>query len=491
LSDGRAAPPAPAPPGSRAVIAVLLLHSALFCGLYPAGLSISDEAQYARQAAAFAEGRTTVAAIRADDGAQVQLRPSDYAAGTAGWYALFVLAIGWLLGWKAAFLGALAATVIAVLATARMLRDQRADPRLALLLLANPATLVLGRTTMSDLPATMMVAVGLMLLFKPGRTRAEAFVAGLVGGLSLSLRATNVAVLAPFAIGAVARRERGWPALILGAAAGIGARLAAHAWLYGDPLYTKPHAHGFALAHVVDNLPLHAAGLLLLMPAGAAAALTYRGPRRAELIAATLLFIATPLSWGYRGAESGGVAGWVLGWRLELPLAPVLCVALGERLPVWWRWVRERAGGPGLGRFGARGASVAVALLAVVLVGAHGKVWQVQRTQARIPAIAARHAPPEACVVAHRQLLRKYLHELGGWRCTIRLRDAGPRLVQGATARGPVFGVHIRRGDSAAHRRRQRRVAARLQRMGGGAQPHVSAALGGGRTLLVWRLGGP
>lgn len=374
-------PPAPGPTPQafranrtdRSILAgVFALYAIGFVIWWPSAVAVTDEAEYVRQASAYAVGETHRVVRDPWTGGERTMVAGSYPLGTAALQAPFVR-IG---GWRAAALASVFGLGVLLWAVARLLEDAGRSPLYALIALGYPPALVLGRIAMSDVPGAALVAVGLWAFWRgqfgvrgvpvahPGRWL---FGAGLALGSSVLLRETIVLVFAPFAIGAVVRYGRQWHAarvrprtpilaLVAGFSLAATARLVAWGLVFGHVFYVR-YTPVFDVSGLWQQGPLYLFALLVLVPGGLLAVLLYKGPLRVEMTVATLGSLLFFAMYEYSGAQSGMVRQLVLGPRYFLPLLPLLILAiadLGARIaprlpaslplrPLRWGWIAAMA----------------------------------------------------------------------------------------------------------------------------------------------------
>jgi 4-amino-4-deoxy-L-arabinose transferase-like glycosyltransferase len=241
---------------------VLAVYSAGFFAFYPNAITITDEACYVRQAAAFCRGEVRVPLTHPITGVTADKVVSWYPPGLS---AMMTPAVA-LWGWRGAFVIPWLAVIAVVLVTARWLADQKLNPLFSLVLLGFIPLAVLGRFGMSDVPSGAMVALGLFFFWRgmdgrlkkrSGTVPSEAqwtvpsgpkllkgdrpqahknglgtvtggwwwLAAGFVAAAAATLRETNVLLFIPLFIGALIREPRRvWP-LVIGGVLGLGCGL--------------------------------------------------------------------------------------------------------------------------------------------------------------------------------------------------------------------------------------------------------------------------
>jgi hypothetical protein len=203
------------------------------------------------------------------------------------------------------------------------------------------------------------------------------FAAGLCAGLSLLFRETNALLFAPLLGGVVLRRKPGMAALLMGCLVGLAVRLLSAYVVYGDPLFVRDPGYRLSVAAIASSAPLYLFALVVLIPGGLPAALTYRGPRRPEILLTAVLYVAFFLAYSFSGTESGGLKRLVVGPRFFIPLTALLAFAVARATPGWLarRGAWARAG------VAVYAAGVVVAAFAVHVV--YGRWSQSQAGMAR------------------------------------------------------------------------------------------------------------
>lgn len=433
------------------VVGLLALYGISFVFFYPVTLTNSDETGYLYQAQLMLKAATTVTKVDPISGATLTEPPTNYSTGTSllmlPWIALF--------GWRGAFVIPVLSLVLAVLVTARWLRDEGRSPLFALLLLGFAPTLVLGRVAMSDVPSMGLVALGLWLFWR-GLDRGAGWwlAAGFVAGASMALRATNTIPFIPLFAGTVLRRDSHWWALLVGGLAGIAGYLVSMDWVYGDALYSlyTRNTYRFDLDTLHERVALYSLGLLVLVPGGFVFTLAYRGRRRPEVIAGFLGFVGVYLAQEYSMQGFALVNRIVLALRYLNPVLPLVAFAMGESVPRLWRQMLERRTGAGRSRLetgGRRVLATALAGLAVACVAVHPIFAAWASGRAEIRDAIHRHVPVDGVFITNWIGTRKYLPEMEQKYKHIDRNDIRPEEVAGLAERyGLVFLVFLDRTDS-------------------------------------------
>jgi len=331
-------------------------------------ISNKDEARYVRQALFYSEGKTAETEENALTGEFEAIRPGLYPPATSILMSPFVRVFGWRGTYVVPFLSLL----LAVVMTGLWIRGDGGSPLFALVIMGFPASLVLGRIAISDAPSMAVVVAGLLCFWKglDGDRPGIWLAAGFLAGASICWRETNAFIFAPFFLGAVLRRDQGVWALVVGGIAGVLLKLGLNSLIFDDPLFYKI-ANGFSFASFISNTPKYLVGLMIFVPAGLLAGLTYRGRRAIELRVAVLLVFMLYAFYNYSGAPSGFMKSLVLGQRFFMPLIPLLAFALAERVPHWWSALQTKLASERVPRLAGLGVAAWVAGLVVASIGVH------------------------------------------------------------------------------------------------------------------------
>lgn len=343
----------------HAALAAFLVGVAIF---WPRVFLVVDEERYVSQAVAFANGGATV------PGADIILPPrpgnviSNYPPGTS----LLQTPLVRVFGWRAAVLLSVMALVVATLTVMRWLRESGRNPAFALMIPGSFACAFFGRMAMSDMPATALVAMVCWLLWGADAARPlRSALTGFLCGAAALFREPLLVLLAPLVVGALVRRQTVAWTLIAGGAVAIALRLGTSALLFGSPLYVRDSGYGFSVSSLVHSVPLYGFILLVMLPGAAVTTFLYRGPRRAELLAAFVAYVALFLLYEYDSIrDNGSLKGLVLASRFMAPLAPIVAFMSAEAWPPLYARVRARLPGPAYAAAVALGAgAIATAFL--------------------------------------------------------------------------------------------------------------------------------
>jgi hypothetical protein len=430
---------------------VLIYLIGVVC-FFPDVITNDDEVRYLELAYAFASGSPCLDNIDPLSG-EVSCGPaSSFLPGTAALMAPPVA----LFGWRGAYLVPGLAMAAATLCTALWLREAGRSPLFALMVLGYLPTLVLGRMATSDVPSTALAALGLWLFWARGPDgRARWAASGLVAGLSLCLRETNVLVFAPLYLGALIRRESRLWALIAGGLAG-SLLLPLGNWIvFGDPLYIYLRRETFAVSNIPDNLPLYAMALLLFIPAGLICGILYRGERSPEMVATVLLFCAFFLSYSYRGEASGLLRSMILGPRYFAPLTPLLAFAAAEALPRIWAALRTRlasGGAKAMERVAALGVRLYVAGVLLAAFAVHPVLDRLTDPLERFRDAIYAHSAAGSVVVLSR-VDRKLVTPMYGKRQRFYIQKLTPEILDGLLARHGAITLALHERRESVHLR--------------------------------------
>ena len=413
------------------LVAVLLLYG-LGLALFPPTVAlISDEAQYVRQAVAYAAGERRVPASN-PPGWELQLQlPSDYPPATSLLQTPFV----WLGGWRGAAWASFLSMALLVLLTASWL-GRRGLPisYAALIPLFLPAA-VLARTGMSDLPSATVVVAALCLLDRSS-SRTSVLGGSFLAGASVAFRDSNPIFLAPALLGYFWRRGS-FLAIAGPAALGASTRFLLAWALQGNALMLR-YRYPFTFVDSGSRALLYAFALLVLVPGGLVAVLAYRGERRGELLGTVGLAFAFFSLYSYSGQDSGLLSSVILGPRYLLPSVPLLALAIGSV-------IETRVVSRGLKRnlerllvFSAAGLSLAV----------HPLMHHWSRRQATLVQALYGATNSRTLLVTEPGATAKYLNGLYGPRIWADKRWVPPAEIPAHLAQGPVQLVFIERDDS-------------------------------------------
>jgi len=399
----------------RLIWALLAIYTLGWLIWQPPGIGIRDETAYVAQAVAFSQGNATVHRVDALTGKERVHAAASKPPGVSLMMAPFVR----LFGLRGAFVLSVLALWIAVLCSASLLKGLGYDPLWSTLILAYIPVLVLGRTAMSDLPATAWTALSLLAFFQwAPKSWRWAVLAGFIIGSNLVIRETNVLLMLPLCMGAVFRRDRHLWALILGGLLGCGLRLLLFSLVFGSMWGFQKEGliYGFSLAAFMQNLPLYLFALMAMVPGGLVYPVLYRGPRRIEMGVTVFIFVAFYALYGYSGAETAGLQRLVVAPRFFAPLIPLLALCAAESGPrVFRAWCSKRSWSDSkTKRLSFLGRWFWIAGLSSAAIAVHPVHHDWTQRRAEISNLIERKVPQDACMILSSGLEKKYVQELYG-----------------------------------------------------------------------------
>jgi hypothetical protein len=413
---------------------VLLAVYALGLVVFPVKLAlISDEAQYVRQAMAYAQGQTRVAIRDVKSGTSSEVLPSPYPPGTALLEVPFVR----LGGWRAAPWASMVSLGAMLWLTATHLRRSGYSTWYAALNLLYLPAAVLGRSAMSDIPSGAIIALSWWFFAREPRSSWNWMLAGFFAGASALFRDANLIFFIPFFIGTVARREA-WQFLLASGLVGAALRPIAAQMLQGRILGLHALYYPFSTTGLAARLELYVLALAGLCPAGLVAVLGYRGCRWPELVGTVSLALLFFGLYGYSGQNSGLVQALVVGPRYFIPLMPLVAVAVAwwaEKLPLGGQTKR-------LLEAGVLGGALLVA--GVV----HPALWIWGKRQESIVEAIYRDTSSQAVIVTELAATAKYLNGLYGDRTVIGRDQLSPDELVRIRERQPVQLLFLDRSEA-------------------------------------------
>jgi 4-amino-4-deoxy-L-arabinose transferase-like glycosyltransferase len=477
----------------RLAVWILAVALGLYCvgyaAFYPHGPTNDDEGLYLEQTQLWVEtGSFRTEKLHPVSGEAEEFVPGDYPVGMVALMAPFVSA----LGWRGGFLPSFLCFLLAVIATAWWLRDERRSPLFALILLAFPAALVAGRLAMSDAPRTAAAAVGLWFFFR-GIDRGAGWwlASGFIAGSALTLRESAVLPFILFFAGTVLRGDRGWGWLLLGGLLGTGLHLGLNQLAFGDALFVRGAStpYHLALDTLHERLPLYLLGLLVLVPGGLFFGLAYRGRRRAEVVLTIAAFFLFYLLQAYGMSASSFVKRLVIALRYFDPLLPVLAIAMAESVP---RLLATAVGTDATRqRLVGRMAGLWVAAVLAVSFVVHPVLARWGADQASIRAAITEAVPNDAVLIANGTAIRKFIDDLARTYVTLHRDRVSPDELQVLRKQHGGFMVALLdRSDSDYWREDAARNAAFIAALGDPA-PLVDLQATGTDRLRIWRIGEP
>ncbi|MEQ1745286.1 MAG: hypothetical protein ABMA02_07670 [Saprospiraceae bacterium] len=430
----------------------------IFAFTCPSHFLVADEVAYFEQALAWAGGKATVV--------------SDYPPGTA----LVAAGLIALFGPKAVFWSGITAWLVGILAIASLLNRLDKPTIWALYPALFLPGIVLTRTLMSDLPSFALAGVFLALHVRSVReqaTRHVTFIAGMVAGLGLLFRETNLLWALPFLTGAALRGQAFWKILWLGFAAGVVPRLVWGWCAFGNPFFVRDSGIGFSIDFLPQNVVFYLSALLVLMPGGLYFWVKNKSPLRWEIWAAAMLFLGVYGCYGYDAFAKSGLKGLVLQGRFLLPLLPFVVLAAAETVTRIGRKFQIGIG------------AVAMALFASVQMLGHIHNTEQQRiTDAllRLPTVVHYTFTPDES--------HKYLNTLHGPQTLLSLWPTEALAERGRPQNPTRYAHLITRSDTADWLKKNGEAEAAFQRYFRGYQTALvcDLTIRDGTRLRAWRV---
>ncbi|MDR9364411.1 MAG: hypothetical protein RI575_03655 [Balneolaceae bacterium] len=410
-----------------------------FAATYPGSIILKDEANYIRQASAFAMGDIHVKYVNPVTQERTEVRPSEYPPGTSLITAPFI-SIG---GWHAAHWMPAIALVLAILFTAFLLKIAGYHPAYSLLLFIFPPALVMARVVSSDVISATFVALGWLLFWK-GISKKSApgasllFLSGFVAGISMLIRETNALLFVPLFLGALIRKDRGWNWILVGGLLGLSIRLFASYLVFGDPMFAKENA-GFSFYAISNNILLYLVALTIFAPGGLLFAALYKGKRRYEVISTVYIFFIFYLVYNSGYETSGFLKSLALGPRFFIPLLPIMALAMAESVPrlfnpIFLKFKRRQ--------FILRGGLLLITsgiILTNVLLHEWAEVHE--NIQEKIE----EHVPENSAVITNFQATLKYVSELQGYPARVNFFELTPEEAEQI---GDAYIIFVQRSES-------------------------------------------
>lgn len=410
-----------------------------FAATYPGSIVLKDEANYIRQAGAFANGEIQVEYVNPVTKESTEIRPSEYPPGTSLITAPFI-SIG---GWHAAHWMPAIALVFAVLFTAFLLKIAGHHPAYSLLLFIFPPALVMVRVVSSDVVSATFVALGWLLFWK-GISKTSSygtrllFLSGFVAGISMLIRETNALLFMPLFLGAFIRKDRGLSWLILGGFLGLLIRLYVSYLIFGDPLYTKDHS-GFSFSVIPNHFILYIFALTIFVPGGLFFTTLYKGKRRPEITSTVFILLAFYSFYNFSGQPSGFVKSLVLGPRFFIPLLPVLALAMAESVPRLFNPIFLKL------KYQHSIYWVGLALITSGIILTNVLLHEWAEVHESIQEKIEEHVPENSAVITNFQSTLKYVSELQGYSSRVNFFEVTPEETEKI---GEAYIVFVQRSES-------------------------------------------
>lgn len=303
---------------------------------YPELVVSRDATYYLLQAKNFSEGVVWAIDTSPLTGSHTQWA-SKYPVGTS----LFLTPFYYLGDLRASFLFPLLSLVLLVLITAKWISENGKSPLFSLLVLGFPATLVLGRVPLSDLPTGVLVVLTCWLFWRGAKgSKAFSFLAGLLWVLISVVREPGTFLLTPLFLGSFFRKDRNLRYIVLGAVIGLILKFSLNKILWNEFFHNTTRGE-FGIEFFLTNAAFYSMVLLFLFPAGLIAFIMYRGARWPELLicgaAYFILFSLFKHLTYYDFLKS-----LVNGPRYFIPFIPILAFQMAEVYPFLRRKIERK-----------------------------------------------------------------------------------------------------------------------------------------------------
>lgn len=190
-------------------------------------------------------------------------------------------------------------------------------------------SLFFARSLMSEMPSLCLMSAYCWFAFKENRTYRDFLFLGILAGLSLWFRQTNIVLCIGLMFLECTRNWKGGLIFLIAAGLGYLPKLISNAIVYGDMFYTKNY-EPFALMNAVNNLTIYGVVTLLLLPGGLVLCILYKGKKRTELIVSIFLFFLLHLFYRYNAAShSGFVSSIFYNGRYFIPCLSLFAIVYG------------------------------------------------------------------------------------------------------------------------------------------------------------------
>ncbi len=289
---------------------------------------ITDEVSYYFQVSNWIGGNIDNTIIDAVSGTTYTLIEGHYPPGTS-----FLLSILRRIGNPLIYFGGLLFLLTSILMMYRCLKKLDLPIiSLSVLYLFLPLIFI-ARTTMSEMPSLLLVAIGVCLYYSK-RSNAYLWLA-FITGLSVAFRETNILLLAPLAFFISCNYVYSSLAFL----SGLSFRFFGYYYLTTKPLLLK-EGYPFGIEFLPDTLVIYLIVLLILLPLSP---LWFTKVPRVHLkpfALGLISFLCLHLVYGYVAhVYSGYTNGILLNGRFWIPALPIFVVAIGYYLKEK-KWIR-------------------------------------------------------------------------------------------------------------------------------------------------------
>lgn len=293
---------------------------------FPASWMITDSYSYALQALAFAQKDIALMNIDYFTGIATPFNISPYNLGTSSFHALFVF----FFGIHGFFISPLIAALASILLLYFSLKNLDYSTNGIAVLLLSPAFLFFSRSLMSCMPSLLIISMFFYCFSRSHESKINIFLIGIISTLSIWFRETNFIILIPFLIILVKSDIGRLKTLIPGMLLGLSPKLISSYVVYGKWWFMSA-SEGFSINSIVQNFPVYACILLILIPLSIVIIVLYKEKWKVAFWISYLSFVIIYLAYNYTAVPfSGFVKGSLLTSRFMIPLLPLIAIAAGS-----------------------------------------------------------------------------------------------------------------------------------------------------------------
>ncbi len=303
----------------------LLLFISSFLFTFPGFFFSVDELSYCSRALAFSEGQLDLSQ-QTISGSLFSWAPANYPIGTALLLAIFAFFSKNLI-----FLSGLLYTSVALILAYLIIKKQNRKNYFPFFIaLIFPPTIYFSRGLMSEMPSLLLFAFYTYIFFNKKESFGKYAVLGLLGGMSILFRETNLVLCAALVALHLLKNPKYIISYIVGFLPGLIPRFWSAAFLYENLGYVKQYAP-FGIGYFLTNLPLYLIILLVLLPGGLFVLYKYQGKFANSIKLTIISFTLLHLVYGYNsGDHSGFLVSLFYNGRYYLPTLPLWIIVYAD-----------------------------------------------------------------------------------------------------------------------------------------------------------------
>jgi hypothetical protein len=227
------------------------------------------------------------------------------------------------------------------LITAKWISENGRSPIFSLLVLGFPATLVLGRVPLSDIPAGVLVALTCWFFWRGAKgSKAFSFLAGLLWVLISVVREPGTFLLIPLFLGSFFRKDRNLRYTVFGAAIGLILKFSLDKIVWNVFFHNTTRGE-FGIEFFLTNTAFYSMVFLFLFPAGLIAFIIYRGARWPELLIGGAAYFILFSLFDHL-AYYDFLKSLVNGPRYFISFTPILAFQMAEVYPLLRRKIERK-----------------------------------------------------------------------------------------------------------------------------------------------------